>query len=100
MDLAAADMRVFTCRHRSFRDIPDGAHSTCEKHARVIASDFFHEYQYDDEFIQEYNKARAFTLDHHRAHEAINQGRADWASNLKAELERLDTGRGVSITYR
>jgi hypothetical protein len=100
LDLAAADMRVFTCRHRKFSDIPDAAHSTREKNAWVVACDFFNEYQYDNEFLAEYNQARSFTLKHHRAHEAVSQGRADWSSNLKAELERIDVGRGVNITYR
>jgi hypothetical protein len=100
LDLAAADMRVFTCRHRKFSDIPDAAHSTREKHAGVVAFDFFNEYQYDNEFLAEYNQARSLTLKHHRAHEAVSQGRADWSSNLKTELERIDVGRGVNITYR
>jgi hypothetical protein len=100
LDLTAAHMRVFTCRHRNFSDIPDGRHSTREKTAGVVAWQFFQDYQRDDEFIERYNDARQFTLEHHRAHEAINQGRATWASELKIELERIDRNRGVATSYR
>jgi hypothetical protein len=99
LDLTAAHMRVFTCRHHDFSDIPDGRHSTREKTARVVACQFFQDYQRDKEFIERYNDARRFTLEHHRAHEAINQGRANCTSELKMELERVDHNRGVATSY-
>jgi hypothetical protein len=90
---------VFTCRHGTFSDIPDGEHATREKTAGLVANDFFKDWQHDADFIKEYNDTRCTVLKHHRAHKAIGQERADWASNLRNELLRIDTVRGVTATY-
>ncbi|KAH4250592.1 hypothetical protein HBH69_227410 [Parastagonospora nodorum] len=100
LDLADADWRVFTCRHDTFNAIPDGRNSTREKTMRVIATEIFLDHANDAEFMREYNDSRAVILNHHRAHERVNQGRGDWASNLKDELYQVDQRRGLVPSYR
>jgi hypothetical protein len=99
LDLAQARFRVFTCRHGDFSNIPDGQKSTREKTAGLVASEFFKDWENDTEFINEYKDARLAILQHHRAHEKADQGRAHWANNLKVELERVDQMRGVKMIY-
>jgi hypothetical protein len=99
LDLAHAGLRVFTCCHDTFNTIPDGKNSTREKGCGIIANDGFLDFANDPEFMKEYNDARAVVLNHHRAHERINQGRGDWSGHLKDELYRVDHKRGVLPTY-
>jgi hypothetical protein len=99
LDLAQANFRVFTCRHEHFHDIPDGRKSTREKTAGLIANEFFKNCQNDAGFIKEYSDARLAVLNHHRAHEKADQGRANWASELKWELDGIDQMRGLITPY-
>lgn len=99
LDLAQAGFRVLNCRHDDFGAIPDCFHTTREKTAGVIAHALFHEYAHDADFMKQYLTARGTTLDHYRAHERVNQGRADWSDTRKQELMRVEGRRDVRPTY-
>lgn len=99
LDLADANLRVFTCSHNALSSIPDDKNATREKSASLIATDIFKDWVIDAESMEEYNYERQYFLSHHRAHEAVNQGRGDPSWKLKNELVRIDSRRGVDITY-
>lgn len=99
LDLADANLRVFTCRHESTDNIPDGQNTTREKTAALIATEFFKDWDNDDDFIKEYNAMRQYCLEHHRAHERANQGRGDLSWKLRNTLLEVDARRGINITY-
>ncbi|CAO2653255.1 Nn.00g026660.m01.CDS01 [Neocucurbitaria sp. VM-36] len=97
MDLVGC--RVFTCKHNDLSSVPDGQNSTRENAVWHIASEFFRDWENDNEFIEEYNGVRGYFLDHHRAHERVNQGRGDFSGQLHHRFLDLDGRRGVRVTY-
>lgn len=115
LDLAQAGLRVFTCTHRIYRDIPDGENSIQGKCAGTIATELFRRCASDREFIREYMRARGRIIGHHKAHERAHQGRGDYASYIYRGCElqfqllhelvltvtvlSLDDWRGVDPTY-
>ena len=99
LDLAESGFRVFTCRHKKFADIPDANHCTREQTAGLVGHEVFRDWKNDEEFMAEYNAARVFVLEHHRAHERVGQGRANAAWELKREMARVDEVRRVVVTY-
>jgi hypothetical protein len=100
LDIVNADYRVFTCTHARLNGIPDGNNTTREKPVWMVADETFNSNASDANFMVEYNNAKAFVLDHHRAHERVNQGRGEFASTLKNEFLGVDDKRGAHVTYR
>jgi chromosome segregation ATPase len=76
-------VRVFTCHHDHLSHVPDGNHSTREKAYGVLAWDLYGELRWDADFMKDYMNARQYILDHHRAHERVKQGRANYAWYIK-----------------
>lgn len=99
LDLAAEDIRVYTCGHDDLRNILNDQNATREKNAAIVATEFFRDWEDDADFLVKYNAARQCVLDHHRAHERMKQGRGDGSGYIKGELIGVDHRRGVVITY-
>ncbi|KAJ4304584.1 hypothetical protein N0V90_000110 [Kalmusia sp. IMI 367209] len=99
LDLADHEARVFTCQHNRLKDVPDGKKSTREKDLGVIAQEMFQGWAHDQQFVDEYQKARQFVINHHRAHERQDVGRGDWAWELKNIFVGLDSYRNPSLSY-
>jgi hypothetical protein len=100
LDLAAEDLRVYTCPHDGLRDISNDQSSTREKTAGILANDMYHDWKDDAPFMRAYNSERHHVLKHHRVHERDKpQGRGAWPSVLKKKLINVDIRRGASITY-
>ncbi len=97
--LLHSDMRVFTCRHKQLGAIPDGQNSSTERTEHFVTKGLLQKWETDAEFMSEYNIARQCMLDHHRAHERVNQGRGGWSEDLKDEFLALDYKRGLDATY-
>jgi hypothetical protein len=95
LDLASANLRVFTCTHKSFEDIPDGPSSTREKRDWLIADEAFTACKGDEGFLKEYFDARDEQVNHHRAHEKIRQGRGSLVRDIRKELRDADRRREV-----
>jgi hypothetical protein len=93
LDLASANLRVFTCYHHCLPDIPDGYNSTRQKTDWLVADELFEKYKGDEEFMEEYLENRDAVLAHHRAHEKARQGRGSWSSDIKKVFRQADFRR-------
>jgi hypothetical protein len=100
LDIASEGWRLFNCAHENFRDIPDGANSTREvSNTKQICQELLEDWVSDEKFIKKYNNERRTILQHHRAHERVNQGRGVASFRIKSEFVKLDEKRGIPIKY-
>jgi hypothetical protein len=83
LDLADSKMRIFSCTHIALNKLPDSNHATSLKTMGDIATELFNAYHGDEGFLKDYECARQYAIDHHRAHERIGQGRGKSSSVLK-----------------
>jgi hypothetical protein len=99
LDLAQAGFRVFDCRHENLGDIPDRFNTTRQKTAGFVADQFFKDWMSDATFSKSYDDARASVINHHQAHEKVQQGKGVASWRIRKEFEALDQKRGVATKY-
>ncbi|USP78314.1 uncharacterized protein yc1106_05588 [Curvularia clavata] len=97
LDLAAEEVRVYTCYHNNLKEItPKSDKSTRIKPMGMIANEMYKNWADDERFKEEYQQARKAICNHHGAHEKAGHVNGDYVSHLKAVLGDLDWRRGIS----
>jgi alpha-N-acetylglucosamine transferase len=99
LDLAAANVRVYTCKHRDLRNIRHDQNETKQKKVCLVSDEFVGLWKTDMEFLEQYNSIRQGILGHHRAHECMHIGRGNSSQHVKNVFVKVDQRRGVFITY-
>ncbi|KAJ4361974.1 hypothetical protein N0V83_010915 [Neocucurbitaria cava] len=98
LDMADAGYRHFTCAHDNLGNVPDGRNTTQQAKAFTVATMLFKEWQHDKYFIEQYIQTRVYQVEHHRAHEKVNQGRGDFSENIYNTFLAVDKTRNATIS--
>lgn len=99
LDMVDDGHRVFTCSHDDLGNVPDGRNTTQQVFPSTVATMLFKSWQHDEDFMKTYSYTTWYQLEHHRAHEKVNQGRGDFSADIYQTFLAIDLKRKVSIAY-